>query len=64
MSLSVTCASCAFFRPPGGLYPRANGQCRRHAPVIDRGDAGIRTVWPMIGDNQWCGEHAELVTSE
>lgn len=59
----VNCASCVFFCPPpfrsrfAGDHVR--GQCRRHAPMLEHTDRGTRSIWPLVGDDQWCGEHAE-----
>lgn len=58
----VTCCSCVFFSPPpfqsrfAGQSSR--GQCRRHAPIFERTDQGPRTIWPLVNEDQWCGEHA------
>lgn len=60
----VTCATCAFFSPP--LFPSrfagqvVKGQCRRHAPMLDRTDQGVRTIWPLVADDAFCGEHCEV----
>jgi hypothetical protein len=62
----VTCATCVFFSPPpfhsafAGEHPR--GQCRRHAPTIDRTDRGLRTIWPLVSDDGFCGEHMSVDT--
>lgn len=58
------CATCVFFsqhQPDWLDRPSTRGQCRRHAPVLDRHDDGrLRTVWPMVHEDGFCGEHAEV----
>jgi rubrerythrin len=62
------CATCVFFsahRPNWSDRPSSRGQCRRHAPVIDKAEEGrLRTVWPMVDQDAYCGDHAELVEEE
>lgn len=64
----VTCATCVFFSPPpfqsafAGMNTK--GQCRRHAPIFERTDKGPRTIWPLVGDDQFCGEHASVDSEE
>lgn len=64
----ITCAGCIFFSPPSFQTTfsgqRAMGQCRRHAPLMDRTDRGPRTIWPLVGDHQWCGEHSTFDEDE
>ena len=32
--------------------------CKRHAPVVTGGlHCPTMTVWPVIGQRDWCGEH-------
>ena len=55
------CSTCVFFSPPPfqSRGERRFGQCRRHAPLIDiDAERGPRTIWPMVGETAWCGEHS------
>lgn len=59
----ATCTSCVFFAPPNHARRGdfQTGQCRRHAPVLTTSDDDRpRTVWPMVNERNWCGEHAVL----
>jgi hypothetical protein len=59
-----SCATCVFFaphRPNWTDQPTGRGQCRAHAPVLDKTDEGrIRTLWPMVHEDNYCGDHAEV----
>lgn len=54
------CANCLFFEALqsdeeddlGGEY----GQCRRAPPVLVEPGA-MNGVWPVIREDNWCGEH-------
>lgn len=58
------CATCVFFSPHQPNWtdrPTGRGQCRRHAPVLDKeADGRLRTLWPMVHEDNYCGEHAEV----
>jgi hypothetical protein len=60
------CATCVFFSAnPYSKPDRQGGQCRRHAPVFDRTEEGrMRSIWPLVWDDHWCGEHAIVETGE
>ena len=51
----MTCSTCAYYHPEAS--PR--GECRRYAPrpfpsfPLLPSDQG----WPVVGDNDWCGEY-------
>ena len=55
------CGDCWFFDNVNDEY----GYCRRWVPdVVDHGDrvfvggvAGVRGVWPIVEDDEWCGEY-------
>lgn len=58
-----TCASCRFF----SRHDETQGACRRRSPVVisvsdpdplARSPAPMvsLSVWPMIGETDWCGE--------
>ena len=62
----VVCETCAYWQPKvGGAqsygFPgddRApKGQCRRYSPTLQRTDAGMRPMWPLVRADWWCGEH-------
>lgn len=55
------CTNCVFFSPArvrNNANPR--GQCRRHAPLLDFQGDHPQTLWPMVREDQWCGEHATV----
>ncbi len=58
----VHCSTCVFFSPPPftSRGDRLFGQCRRHAPLIDAGGDRPRTIWPIVSEDAWCGEHSHL----
>lgn len=64
----VICATCIYFSPPpfqsrhAGQRPM--GQCRRLAPLLDQSDGRLRTIWPLVNENQWCGEHSTIEGTE
>jgi len=62
MIAGMTCAGCVFYAPP--FHQQRGrvvfGQCRRHAPVHDLTGDRPRTIWPMVADDAWCGEHSTL----
>lgn len=53
----LTCATCQFFAlEEDGSEVR--GDCRRHAPLVTGGMmSSVETVWPQVGETQWCGDH-------
>lgn len=61
MGMKVSCSTCAFFFE----FPNTNhgkfaiGQCRFNAPKnhVDR-DGLLKTIWPVVRDTDFCGEHA------
>jgi hypothetical protein len=58
------CASCTYYsRNPNPKNP-STGQCRRASPKADpvpnaEGRMSIRTYWPVVHDDWWCGQHKE-----
>ena len=58
----LRCATCIFFSPnPFNRGLRMRGQCRRHPPQIDMSrDMGPRSIWPMVDEDAYCGEHSTL----
>lgn len=58
------CSGCVFFAPNQHNLARGGGQCRRHAPLLDRADDRVRTIWPLVWDDHWCGEHSTVDTGE
>lgn len=56
---NATCVTCVFFnrsRPPHDH----SGQCRFDAPKLSFSKEGLRTVWPLVYADAWCGQHATL----
>lgn len=51
----LSCATCKWWNPWGGLESISAGECKRHAPWLDRRNGG--GVWPQVNRNDWCGEH-------
>lgn len=48
------CQHCIFF---DGTGSRSSGLCRRRPPVVDfSDDVGEQTLWPFVGNDDWCGE--------
>jgi hypothetical protein len=50
MRTGARCAVCGWYRDRDGL-----GECARHSPQINR---HRRTVWPIVGPDQICGDFA------
>lgn len=62
--IGEVCSTCCFFQLGPALNSRV-GQCRIHAPILIREDDGrLRTVWPLIGKEEWCGDHAVFEEEE
>ena len=57
------CENCEFYdrrrgRPADGKAPM-QGQCRRHSPHLNPATARayvVEGVWPLVRDDDWCGE--------
>jgi hypothetical protein len=57
------CVNCEFYdrqhaRPTDGKAPMW-GQCRRHSPHLNPATAKayvVEGVWPLVRDDDWCGE--------
>lgn len=57
------CVNCEFYdrrraRPTDGKAPM-QGQCRRHSPHLNPATAKayvVEGVWPLVRDDDWCGE--------
>ncbi|MEP6941826.1 MAG: hypothetical protein ABI981_02755 [Betaproteobacteria bacterium] len=59
------CVNCQFYdrrnaRPNDGRAPVMWGQCRRHSPhlspVAGKKAYLVEGVWPLVRDDDWCGE--------
>jgi hypothetical protein len=64
------CLSCQFYDRRNGrpIDGRAAmwGQCRRHSPHLNPLSAKsylVEGVWPLIRDDDWCGEWAPMQVS-
>lgn len=66
MTIGIACATCAFFQTPRVPIRGRTvfGQCRRHAPTLDFSEGKPRSIWPLVADDAWRGEHATLDTEE
>jgi hypothetical protein len=61
------CVNCQYYdrrraRATDGKAPMW-GQCRRHAPLLNPATAKsymVEGVWPLVRDDDWCGEWHEL----
>ena len=40
------------------------GQCRRWPPSLQLIATGLRSFWPLLRPNDWCGEHSTLAGFE
>ena len=57
------CVNCEYYdrrraRPTDGKAPMW-GQCRRHSPHLNPATAKayvVKGVWPLVRDDDWCGE--------
>lgn len=66
LSALCNCGTCAFFvafpgirRDNGGEYVK--GQCRTRAPFVDlKNPDGPKTMWPLVRNTDFCGEHAQV----
>jgi hypothetical protein len=58
------CATCCYFsRNPNPTNPHT-GQCRKMSPKADAlpnfdGKLTVRTYWPVVHDDWWCGGHRD-----
>jgi hypothetical protein len=44
----------------GAQINGVRGQCRRHAPMVHKNEDGhLKTAWPIVSEDAFCGEHAE-----
>jgi hypothetical protein len=59
------CVNCQYYdrrnaRPNDGRSPVMWGQCRRHSPHLSPAGAQktylVEGVWPLVRDDDWCGE--------
>lgn len=59
------CINCQYYdrrnaRPSDGRAPLMWGQCRRHSPhlnpVTSKKSYQVEGVWPLVRDDDWCGE--------
>ena len=59
------CLNCQYYdrrnaRPNDGRAPVMWGQCRRHSPHLNPVTAKkaylVEGVWPLVRDDDWCGE--------
>jgi hypothetical protein len=59
------CVNCQYYdrrnaKPNEGRTPVMWGQCRRHSPHLSPAVAQkaylVEGVWPLIRDDDWCGE--------
>lgn len=59
------CVNCQYYdrrngRPNEGKTPVMWGQCRRHSPHLSPAGAQktylVEGVWPLVRDDDWCGE--------
>lgn len=58
------CMSCAYFSPNPNPNNPNTGQCRRGSPKADPlpkadGTMTVRTYWPVVHSDWWCGQHKE-----
>jgi hypothetical protein len=61
------CINCEYYdrrraRPTDGKAPMW-GQCRRHSPHLNPATAKayvVEGVWPLVRDDDWCGEYKTL----
>lgn len=58
----IGCGSCRFHDVDG----EGQGYCRRHPPMayleryvdnLDHERSQVVSVWPEVGDRDWCGEY-------
>ena len=66
------CVNCQFYdrrnaKPNEGRTPVMWGQCRRHSPQLSPAGAQktylVEGVWPLVRDDDWCGEWRAPVRS-
>lgn len=60
MITGANCKGCCFYSPHPTMPQR--GQCRHGSPKVDfqkldTGEKRTRTVWPLVKDWDWCGQH-------
>lgn len=52
------CDGCAFYRtlPNTTGRPAERGECRRSPPVFHPSGSGTYGRWPIVEQQEWCGE--------
>lgn len=64
MSETPTCATCRYFDRTGSGY----GWCRRYAPRsyvgIEHRDEAAASYFPLVAEDDWCGEWQETAEAE
>ena len=59
------CGKCDYFDQFKIQDPDHSGKCRRHAPTIIADNVpypaptNVRTVFPEVNVDDWCGEHSD-----
>lgn len=61
--MNASCDTCVFFEPGRNGF---TGRCKRNPPshVVDPNNHGerlsdkVRSMWPIVRADEWCGEHA------
>ena len=48
------CRDCAAFH--AAPFGAAGGSCRRHAPVVMKGELVVHGLWPPTRPDEWCLE--------
>ncbi len=52
-----TCEKCYYYKADSSR----EGQCRNSRPVVN---SKGRTIWPWVGNDDWCGKWVGFVTRE
>ena len=54
-----TCATCTFFK--SDVYPQ---QCRSRSPLIFVINGEVKTQWPNVDSDDWCGDWEDAIGSD
>jgi hypothetical protein len=58
-NLKERCEICRYWRR--FFEARRDGQCRKVHPSVSMAVGGVTTLFPVVNDNDWCGEFEKLV---
>ena len=58
--MTNTCATCRYYKATERADSMYDGHCKRYPPVM----SGQTARWPMMLEDEWCGEWAGVKPKE